>query len=59
LTLDPSSDPPSVLGRTSQGRGRRQVTSERALKENAAVADLTSEDVLAFVVDEIIPFVER
>jgi hypothetical protein len=59
LTLDSSIDPPGVLGRTSRGRGRRQITSERPIKENAPVADLTSEDVLAFVVEEIIPFVER
>jgi hypothetical protein len=59
LMLDPSVDPPRVLGRTSRGRGRRQITSERPIKENAAIADLTSEDVLAFVVEEIIPFVER
>jgi hypothetical protein len=59
LTLDPSVDPPSVVGRTSRGRGRRQFTSERPIKENASVADLTSEDVLGFLLEEITPFVER
>ena len=36
LMLDTSEDPPVVLGRTSHGRGRRAVTSERPLREGAA-----------------------
>ena len=59
LTLDTTVDPPTVLGRTSHGRGRRQVTSERPVKDRTAVADLTAEDVLEFLVEEIPPFVER
>lgn len=59
LFLDTSSDPPAVLGRINRGRGRRLITSERPLKEGTAIADLTEEDVLAFLVGEIAPFVER
>ena len=59
LALDPSVDPPGVAGRTSRGRGRRQVTSERPLREGAFIAQLTQDDVLAFLAEEIVPFVER
>jgi hypothetical protein len=59
LVLDTSSDPPGVLGRSSRGRGRRLVSSERPLKEGAAIADIGDDDVLAFLIEEITPFVER
>ena len=59
LVLDDSSDPPAVVGRTTRGRGRRMVSSERAVGGGAPVADLTEEDVLAFLLEEIVPFVER
>ena len=59
LVFDDTSDPPAVLGRTSRGRGRRTVTSERAIGGGAPVADLTEEDVLTFLLEEITTFVER
>jgi len=59
LTLDPASDPPVVIGRTSRGRGRRLVESERPLTEHSSISALTDEDVLAFLANEIGPFVER
>ena len=59
LVLDAEADPPHVLGRSSRGRGRRSVTAERPLRRGVAVSDLTDEDVLAFLLEEILPFVER
>jgi hypothetical protein len=59
LTLDTTQDPPTVIGRTSRGRGRRAVSSERPIRDGASVADLTGDDVLEFVLTEIVPFVER
>lgn len=58
LTLDTSGDRPVVIGHTSRARGRRVVESERPIS-TAAIADLTDEDVLDFVAQEIAPFVER
>jgi hypothetical protein len=58
LTLDTSGDRPAVMGHTSRARGRRVVESERPIAARA-VGDLTDEDVLDFVVQEIAPFVER
>ena len=59
LLLDAAEDPPMVIGRTSLSRGRRAQTSERPVRQGAAVADLTESDILEFVVTELTPFVER
>ena len=59
LTLDAAADPPTVSGRTSRGRGSRLVDSERPVKAGKAVADLSDEDVLGFLMEEIVGFVER
>jgi hypothetical protein len=59
LVLDDTSDPPTVVGRTTRGRGRRMISSERALQGGAPIADLTEEDVLTFVLEEIVGLVER
>ena len=59
IVLDSTVDPPLVAGHTSRSRGRRSISSERPVREGAGPADLTEEDVLQFLVEEIVPFVER
>lgn len=59
LTLDTTSDPPTVVGRISRGRGRRLVTAEHRLREDAPMEEITDEDVLSFLMREVVPFVER
>ncbi|MDQ3349882.1 MAG: hypothetical protein M3545_18200 [Acidobacteriota bacterium] len=59
LTLNDASDPPTVVGHTSRGRGRRMISSERPVREHVAVADLTEEDVLSFLLVEITHVIER
>lgn len=59
LGLDTTADPPQVVGRTSRGRGRRQVASERPIRDGADVASLTEDDVMGFLVEEILPFVTK
>ena len=59
LALDPTRQPIEVVGRVSHGRGSRLITDERPIREGAAVADLTEEDVLRFLLASITPFVER
>ena len=53
LMLDTSGDLPQVIGRTNRGRGRRQVTTERPMKEGADIGTLTEDDVLEFLGGEI------
>ena len=59
LMLDASEDPPIVLGRTNAGRGRRTVTKERPVRAGVSPDALTDEDVVTFVLAEIITLIER
>lgn len=60
LTLDTSGPSPLVIGRTSRARGGRIIESERPVGiERGRVRDLTEEQVLAFLAEELEPFVER
>ena len=56
LVLDTTQDPPEVIARVNRGRGRRVITSERPLRERTAIADLTDEDVVTLLLQEITPF---
>jgi hypothetical protein len=59
IVLDTEADPPQAVGRISRGRGRRNISSERPIRRGTAVAELGKDDVLAFLLEEIVPFVER
>ena len=59
LTLDADGDIPQVIGRTSRGRGRRLVTTERPVREGSDVATLTEEDVLNYVLEAIASVVAK
>jgi hypothetical protein len=58
ISLDTSGDQPVVMGHVSRTRGRRVIEAERPIAAKA-VADLTDEDLLEFVLKELAPFVER
>ncbi len=59
LFLDVTADPPIAAARINRGRGRRLVNMERPIREDTAVEQLTDEDVVAMLLEEIGPFVER
>jgi hypothetical protein len=59
LALDDTAEQPDVVAHISRGRGRRMVSAERPITNRTPLASLTSEDVLAFLLDEIVPFIER
>jgi hypothetical protein len=59
LALDATVDPPAAIARVSRGRGHRVVSTEREIREKTAVELLTEEDVLEFLLAEIVPFVVR
>jgi hypothetical protein len=48
-----------VLGRTTAGRGRRTVTRERPVREGVSPDALTDDDVVSFVLTEILTLIER
>jgi hypothetical protein len=58
LTLDSTGSRPIVIGRTSRGRGRRVVASERPVGDGP-VRDITEDQLLTFLLEELEPFVER
>jgi hypothetical protein len=59
FALDTSQDEPFAALRVSRTRGRRLVQHERPIKGRTPVAQLTEEDVLQALLEEIEPFVER
>jgi hypothetical protein len=58
LSLDTSEGEPRVMGHTNRARGRRVLDVERPVSEKP-IAEITDEDVVAFVAQELEPFVER
>jgi hypothetical protein len=59
IALDTSRDVPVVVGRSSYRLGRRLTERERPVREEASVSELIDEDVVAFVLEELKPFVEK
>jgi len=59
LELDTTRHPVALIGRTSYARGRRTMSHERVVHEGPDLDRLGPDDVLAFLLDEITPFVER
>lgn len=59
LGLDTTVDPPEVMVRTSYARGSRTISTERPLKPGAAPSAITDEDVLAFLLEALTPWLER
>jgi hypothetical protein len=59
LALDTERDRPAVVLRSARGRGRRMVTTERPLRDDLPIGELAEEDVVAVLIEEAIPFIER
>lgn len=59
LSLDTERDVPAILLRSTRGRGRRMISSEKILAEGPEIAELSDDKLVAAVVDELVPFLER
>jgi len=59
LSLDTERDEPALLLRSTRGRGRRIVSTERIVREGAQIGGVTQEDLVAAMLEELIPFIER
>jgi len=57
MALDTDGDEPAVVFRSTRGRGRRTLASERALATR--VDALTDTDVVVELIEELKPFLER
>ena len=58
LTLDTSGEEPVILGHSCRARGRRIVERERPIG-SGHVRDVTEEQVLGFLLEELEPLVEK
>jgi len=56
IMLDTAGEAPTIVGHVSRSRGRRVDESERPIGDPATMSE---DDVLAFVLKELEPFVER
>ena len=59
LALDGGGTKPLVVGRVRYTRGSRTVEDERPIKADAPPQDLTDDDVLAFLVNALEPWLDR
>jgi hypothetical protein len=59
LGLESDRNPPAVVLRSSRGRGRRNVSSERVVFEDRPIDQVTDEDVVTTLLQELPPFLER
>ena len=57
--LDTAEAEPFAILRVNQSRGRRVLQHERPIKGRTPVDQLTEEDVLRALLEELTPFVER
>jgi hypothetical protein len=59
FVLDTTAQHPTALLRVNRGRGRRVVQHERPIRGEERIEQLTEEDVIKALLEEIGPFVER
>ena len=59
LSLDTQRDEPALVLRSTRGRGRRILSTERIVRDMLAIGSLTQEDLVPVVLEELIPFIER
>jgi hypothetical protein len=59
VSLDTEGEAPAVMIRSTRGRGRRSVASERPLSTRSAVDALTDDDLVEGVMEELKPLLQR
>ena len=59
VALDTVSNPPVLVGRTGRERGSHLISDEQIIAVHPAIAELAEDDLLAFFLCELTPFVER
>jgi hypothetical protein len=59
LSLDTQRETPAVVVQSTRGRGRRMISTERIVREGPQIAELTQEELITALLEEVIPFIER
>jgi hypothetical protein len=57
IALDTNREVPAAVVHTSRGRGRRSVETERAF--SGRIGELTEDEVITVLLEELIPLIER
>jgi hypothetical protein len=56
IELDPTLDPPQPLLSVVQSRGSRILRTERLVKEGSPIADISEDDVIELLVEQLKPW---
>ncbi len=56
LELEDSSDPPIVMLSVTKGRGSRMTRTERPIKTGAPIDQITEEDLVSLLLEELKPW---
>jgi hypothetical protein len=59
MALDTERDVAALVILSQRGRGRRMVSAERILREGPQIAELTEEDIVAALLEALVPLIER
>ncbi len=59
LAIDTAVDPPALHSRVVRTRGRRVLVDEKVVRAGGAIASMTEEDTLEFLLAELRPFVAK
>ena len=59
LAVDTTVDPPALQSRVVRTRGRRVLVDETVVRTGDAIASMTDEDTLGFLLAALPPFVEK
>jgi hypothetical protein len=59
VSLDSTAEPPGVVARTSRTRGSRILTDERPIKPGALPSAITQEELLAFALAALEPWLRH
>ncbi len=59
ISLDVTREPPALIGGVSRRWGRRLLVDEIVIREFPETADFSEQEVLDFLLKQVVPFVER
>ena len=59
LTLDTTRHPPALMGHVSRAWGNRILVEEHVVTKGRQIGDLSEEELLDFLLKELLPFIER
>lgn len=59
IALDSERDTPAIVVRAVRGRGRRMLSTERTIAEGRAIGETTDQELIAAVIEDLLPLIER